>query len=59
MKTNKTTKPENTRPRKVLLHVAKKNGQWAGKATDFNHNKEYRFSSIDDLFEWFEKQEAE
>jgi hypothetical protein len=56
---NKDTKNSaaQSRPIKVLLHMVRAGEDWAGKATDFNHSREYKFSNLDDLIAWLRAQD--
>ena len=38
-----------SKPQKILLHMAKVGNDWKGKATCFESQTEFKFSSIDEL----------
>ena len=40
---------------KVLLQMAPRGGDWAGKATVFDGPAEFHFCCLDDLFDWLKK----
>jgi len=44
-----------SRPQKILLHIARKDGNWVGKATSFSTKEEYTFQSLTDLFRWLDR----
>jgi hypothetical protein len=52
---DKTTKTVTTKPQKVLLHMARKDNDWAGKATCFSGGEEYVFDNLEDLFAWLRR----
>jgi len=53
MKNNKTkTSTAQSKPTKILLHLAKTEDDWAGKAIDFGQNNEYRFLNLTELMNW-------
>ena len=41
-----------TKPEKVLLHMARKDGDWAGLAIRFDGEDPHKFQSLKDLFTW-------
>ncbi len=41
--------------RRVLLHIVKRQGEWQGKALDFNRQQEILFSSLEDLVVWLDQ----
>jgi len=49
---DRTMKAVTTKPQKVLLHMARKDNDWAGKATCFSGGEEYVFDNLEDLFAW-------
>lgn len=53
MKAKKTDNPGGeSRPQKVLLHMAKFDGEWAGKATNFTTEENFKFKNLQELFDW-------
>ena len=40
---------------KVLLQMARRGDDWAGKATSFSGPAEFHFDSLRDLFDWLKK----
>jgi len=52
MKNEKMQEKAESKPQKVLLHMARKNGEWAGMATNFKTEKNYKFRSLKELFNW-------
>ncbi len=40
---------------KVLLQMARRGDDWAGKATSFSGPAEFHFDSLSDLFEWLNR----
>lgn len=46
-----------SKPVKVLLHMARTEGDWAGKAADISHNQECRFRSLTELMSWLKERE--
>jgi hypothetical protein len=40
---------------KVLLQMARRGDDWAGKATCFSGPVEFHFDSLKDLFDWLKK----
>jgi len=44
-----------TKPQKVLLHMARKDGEWAGVATNFKTEKILRFQSLRELVNWLDQ----
>jgi hypothetical protein len=53
MKSKKNNCPgTESRPQKVLLHMAKLGGEWAGKATDFSTEENFKFKNLQELFDW-------
>jgi len=53
---NKKKRPASadSKPQKVLLHMARKGGEWAGKATHFEREEQYTFTNLEDLLAWLE-----
>jgi hypothetical protein len=47
-----------SRPQKVLLHMAKIDGEWVGKATNFDTEQDCKFQNLKDLFLWLDKNGA-
>ena len=45
-------------PQKILLHVARKDGDWTGKATSFSTNEEYVFHNLKELFRWLNRHQV-
>jgi hypothetical protein len=43
---------KDARPQKVLLHIARQNGNWAGRAISFGRKEEILFSSFEEFVEW-------
>ncbi|MEW6051727.1 MAG: hypothetical protein AB1644_11810 [Candidatus Zixiibacteriota bacterium] len=43
------------RVEKVLLQMARRGDDWAGKATSFSGPAEFHFDSLKDLFDWLKK----
>jgi hypothetical protein len=41
-----------TKPEKVLLHMARKDGDWAGVAIRFQGGEEHTFRSLKGLVSW-------
>ena len=56
---DKTMKAVTTKPQKVLLHMARKDNDWAGKATCFSGGEEYVFDNLEDLFAWLRRRWGE
>jgi len=52
---DETTKTITAKPQKVLLHMAPKDDDWAGKATCFSGGEEYLFENLEDLFAWLRR----
>ena len=52
-------KAVTTKPQKVLLHMARKDNDWAGKATCFSGGEEYLFENLEDLFAWLRRRRGE
>ena len=42
------------KPMKFILHMAKQDNEWAGKAVSFEKNKEMKFKSLDEFRNWLE-----
>ncbi len=47
--------PQTSGVEKVLLQMARRGDDWAGKATSFNGPAEFHFDSLKDLFDWLKK----
>jgi hypothetical protein len=45
-----------SKPYKILLHMARVGNEWKGKATCYETQSEYNFSSISELKEWLSSQ---
>ena len=57
MKNIKTGRQKvNSKPVKVLLHMACVDDDWAGKAILINKKEEYRFKSLKELAGWLIEQ---
>ncbi len=46
---------DSSRPQKVMLHVARQDGSWRGKAVSFDRNEEFLFRSLSELAAWLER----
>jgi hypothetical protein len=44
----------DTRPERILLHLARREGAWMGRAVRFSRDEEYQFASLDELVAWIE-----
>jgi hypothetical protein len=45
-------KTRDTRPERILLHLARRDGDWSGRAVRFGSGEEYRFTGLSDLMAW-------
>jgi len=54
MKAQRSPEDEITRskPTKILLHMAKKDEEWAGVAIRFDTQERHRFRNLDELRRW-------
>jgi len=53
MKTKKCeSRPAESKPEKVLLHMARTDDDWAGVAIRFDGEESYRFRSLSGLVAW-------
>lgn len=53
MKTKKpSARATESKPEKVLLHMARTEDGWAGMAIRFDGEETYRFRSLSGLFAW-------
>jgi hypothetical protein len=53
MRTKKpTARATESKPEKVLLHMARTEDGWAGTAIRFDGEESYRFQSLGGLFAW-------
>ncbi len=52
---DETIKTIATKPQKVLLHMVRKDDDWAGRATCFSGGEEYLFDNLEDLFVWLRR----
>jgi len=50
-----TSRYQNAGVEKVLLQMARRGYDWAGKATCFSGPAEFHFDSLEDLFRWLRK----
>jgi hypothetical protein len=57
-KKNKPSPAADSKPLKVLLHMARQGGDWAGKATHFEREEQYSFGTLQELFDWLENPDA-
>ena len=56
MKTGKTTRQSQTQGvEKILLKMARRGNDWAGKATSFSGPAEFHFDNLKDLFDWLKR----
>jgi hypothetical protein len=46
-----------SKPVKVLLHMARAGGDWAGKAADISHNQQCQFRSLKELMGWLDQRQ--
>lgn len=44
-----------SKPEKMLLHMALKDGDWAGKATSFERRVHFKFSNLQELIQWIQR----
>ncbi len=57
MKNEKTRdKSSYARPQKFVLYMARKGEDWSGKVQSFDWNEEFKFTSLDDLRDWLNRQ---
>ncbi len=50
----KNDKKVHGKPLKFILHMAKQNSDWAGKAVSFEKNKEIKFKSLREFRDWLD-----
>jgi hypothetical protein len=52
MKEDDCAQAPNTRPQKVLLHIARQKGKWTGRAISYERKEEILFGSIAEFVDW-------
>jgi hypothetical protein len=50
-----TRRSQITGVEKILLQMARRGDDWAGKATSFSGPAEFHFDSLKDLFDWLKR----
>jgi hypothetical protein len=56
MKSRKSVaRAAESKPEKVLLHMARSGGDWAGVAIRFDGEQPYKFHSLNSLVAWLSK----
>ncbi len=50
----KKDKKVHGKPMKFILHMAKQDSDWAGKAVSFEKNKEIKFKNLKEFSDWLD-----
>lgn len=52
----KTDKKIHGKPLKFILHMARQDNEWAGKAVSFERNLETKFKNLEELRYWLDNE---